>query len=212
MSNVAVIIQILFITIGMIIFGLVLNYVLGLRKEALNDLRNKALNLQERMRNAQLLGDYQLMAKLQQESVLFMKQMMKKQIIPLCIRCAIFLGIFAILTIIYSDYNSGLIPFPILFFGSGWVAIYFLFSISISLIIYLGKRLYRKITGKGPSSQSYLTELIKMISPTQQDSSEPFQISTAEQYQITDYNNTTKNHQLEDSSTRKDTWKDRLED
>ncbi len=212
MSNVAVIIQILFITICMIIFGMILNYVLGARKDALSDLTNKAMNLQERMRNAQHLGDYQLMVKLQQESVQLIKQMMKKQIIPLFIRCAIFLGIFAILTIIYSDYRSGLLSFPVLFFGSGWVAVYFLFSITISLIIYLGKRLYRKITGKGKSSQSYLSNLIKMISPTQQDSSEPFQISTKEQYQTTNYNKTTKNHQVEDLSTKKDAWKDRLKD
>ena len=93
MSNAVIIIQIMFITIGMIILGMILNYILGLRKENLSEIRKKALNLQERMRNAQLLNDYQLMAKTQQESVQFMKLMMKKQFVPMCIRCAIFFGI-----------------------------------------------------------------------------------------------------------------------
>ena len=39
MSNLAVILQILFITIGMIILGMILNYVLGLKKEILKDMR-----------------------------------------------------------------------------------------------------------------------------------------------------------------------------
>ncbi|GAI97312.1 unnamed protein product, partial [marine sediment metagenome] len=147
MSNAVIIIQILFITIGMIVLGMALNYILGLRKEALREMRKKAKNLQERIKNAQLLGDYQLMAQTQKESVQFMKLMMKKQLIPLCLRCVIFISIFAVLGFIFSDYKKGLLPFPLLIFGNGWVAIYIIFSISISLIIYGVKRLYRKITG-----------------------------------------------------------------
>ena len=134
MSNGIIIIQIMFIAIGMLILGMILNYVLGLRKENMSEMRKKALNLQERMRNAQLLNDYQLMAQTQQESVQFMKLMMKKQFVPICIRCIIFWGIFAVLGFIYSDYWGGLLPIPILIFGNGWVAIYFLFSIGFSFL------------------------------------------------------------------------------
>ena len=77
MSNILIILQILFITLGMIILGMILNYFLGMRKEVIQDIRKKALNLRERMKNSQLIGDYQTMAKLQQESVQFMKLMIR---------------------------------------------------------------------------------------------------------------------------------------
>lgn len=206
MSDGVIIIQILFITIGMIILGMVLNYILGLRKGALSEMRKKALNLQERIKNAQLLGDYQLLAQTQQESVQFMKLMMKKQIVPLCIRCLVFIGIFAVLGFLYSDYQSGLLPFPLLIFGSGWFAIYFIFSIGFSLIIYGVKRLYRKLAGKEIKTQNSLREIIGMISPTQQDVGLPMQMSSSTQTQVDDYRDTTSGEK------RKDSWKERIED
>lgn len=209
MSNVVIIIQILFVTLGMIVLGIGLNYILGLRKEALREMRKKAKNLQERIKNAQLLGDYQLMAQTQQESLQFMKLMMKKQFIPLCLRCVIFISIFAVLGLIYSDYKSGLLPFPLLIFGSGWVAIYIIFSISISLIIYGVKRIYRKITGKGTKTQSYLKEIMGMISSPQQSNELPFQISSNTQ---NDYRDANVGRTNEDLLPRKDSWKDRIEE
>ncbi len=212
MSNVVIIIQILFVTLGMIVLGMGLNYILGLRKEALREMRKKAKNLQERIKNAQLLGDYQLMAQTQQESLQFMKLMMKKQFIPLCLRCVIFISIFAVLGIIYSDYKSGLLPFPLLIFGSGWVAIYIIFSISISLIIYGVKRIYRKITGKGTKTQSYLKEIMGMISSPQQSNELPFQISSNTQNHMNDYRDVNVGRTNEDLSPRKNSWKDRIEE
>ena len=61
MSNVAVILQIMFITLGMVGLGIVLNRVLGLRKEKIRDFKERALNLQERVRSAQAIGDVQMM-------------------------------------------------------------------------------------------------------------------------------------------------------
>jgi len=212
MSNVAIIIQILFITIVMVILGMILNHVLGLKKQALSDMRKKALNLQERMKNAQALGDYQLMVQTQQESIQFMKQMMKKQFIPMCIRCIIFLGIFGVLGLIYADYTSGLLPFPLLIFGSGWVAFYIIFSISISLIIYGLKRLYKKITGKENKTQSYLREIMGLISPSQQNNDLPFQISSNTDYQANNYGDVAINRRNEKLSLPKDSWKERLEE
>lgn len=209
MSNVVIIIQILFVTISMIVLGMGLNYILGLRKEALREMRKKAKNLQERIRNAQLLGDYQLMAQTQQESLQFMKLMMKKQFIPLCLRCVIFISIFAVLGIIYSGYKKGLLPFPLLIFGNGWIAIYIIFSISFSLIIYGVKRIYRKITGKGTKTQSYLKEIMGMISSPQQSNELPFQISSNTQ---NDYRDVNVGRTNEDLLPRKDSWKDRIEE
>ena len=212
MSNAVIIIQILFITIGMIVLGMVLNYMLGLRKEALREMRKKAMNLQERIKNAQLIGDYQLMAQTQKESIQFMKLMMKKQFIPLCVRCVIFISIFAVLGAIYSDYRSGLLPFPLLIFDSGWVAIYMIFSISISLLIYGVKRLYRKITGKGTKKQSYLKEIMGLISSPQQSDELSFQISSNTQNSMNDYRDINAGRTNEDLSSRKNSWKERIEE
>ncbi|MFX1391187.1 MAG: hypothetical protein ACFE9Z_14065 [Promethearchaeota archaeon] len=195
MSNVIVIIQILFITLGMIALGMVLNYFLGLRKDLLKDMREKALNLRERMKNAQLTGDPQLMARLQQESVQFMKLMMRKQIVPLCLRCFIFIGIFMILSAIYVDYESGLLPFPILIFGSGWLALYIIFSLYFALFIYGIKRL----TGIGGKTQGTLREIMAIVSPTQPGTGLRSQLATSQ-------------YQVQDDVPRKDSWKDRIQD
>ncbi|MFW9822230.1 MAG: hypothetical protein ACFFE4_04815 [Candidatus Thorarchaeota archaeon] len=176
MSVVAVILQIMGITIGMIILGMVLNRVLGLTKEKISEFREKALNIQERMRNAQAVGDVQMMTRTQQDTMQFTKQIMIKQFVPLCVRCVIFIGIFALIGFFYADYTSGLLPFNLLFLGNGWVAWYFIFSISFSLIIYGFKRLYRKVTGKGISTQAKLREVMEIVSPTQRTTGVAFQV------------------------------------
>jgi len=201
MSNVAVILQILFITIGMFIFGIVLNKILGISKETINEFREKALNLQERMRNAQVLGDAQLMLQYQRETIQLTKQIMLKQFVPLCLRCSIFIGIFAVLSFFYTDYDSGLLPFPLLFFGSGWFALYFLFSISISLIAYGVKRLYKKLTGREIRTQKDLRDIMQIMSPAPQRSGFSLPITS----------DTSRSIQEEVQPEEKDTWKKRIQ-
>ena len=210
MSNVAVILQILLTTIGMIILGMVLNKVLGLSKDKMKEFRKKALNIQDRMRNAQAVGDIRIMAQLQRESMQFTKQIMIKQFVPLCLRCVIFIGIFGILGFIYAEYSTGLLPFPILIFGNGWVALYFIFSISISLIIYGVKRLYKK-TG---STQGKLREVMEMVSPTQSLSGSSFQISDitpSKLSRITTVGTNMTSNTEEESREKPESWKDRIE-
>ncbi|MFX0022496.1 MAG: EMC3/TMCO1 family protein [Candidatus Hermodarchaeota archaeon] len=189
-SEVFVVIQIIFITLGMIALGMVLNHFLGLTKESLQDMRKRALNFQERMKNAQLMGDYQQMAQIQQESAQFMKVMMKKQMIPLCLRCIIFIGIFMVLGLIYADYESGLLPFPLLIFGSGWVAIYLIFSVLFSFFIWGVKRL----TGMGGKTQTEMREIMGIVSPQQGVGLSSYVSSNAS------------------DEPRKDAWKDRIEE
>ena len=141
MANGEIIIQIMLITIAMIGVGEILNRIMGVKSDAVRELREKSINLRERMKMAQLTGETQIMMDLQRESMELTKIMMKKQMIPSCVRCIIFMGLFAV-------FEWGLLPFPILIFGSGWFAVYFLFSITFSLILYGFKRLYRKLTGK----------------------------------------------------------------
>ncbi|MFX0005765.1 MAG: EMC3/TMCO1 family protein [Promethearchaeota archaeon] len=189
-SEVFVVIQIIFLTLGMIALGLVLNHYLGLTKETLQDMRKRAVNFRERLKNAQLMGDYQQMAQIQQESTQFMKLMMKKQMIPLCLRCIVFIGIFMVLGLIYADYTSGLLPFPILIFGSGWVAIYLIFSVFFSFFIWLVKRL----TGMGGKTQSKVREIMGIVSPQQGVGLSSYVSSNAPE------------------EPRKDSWKERLEE
>jgi hypothetical protein len=148
MANEEIIIGIMFITLAMVGVSELLNKLMGVNKESARELREKSKSLQERMKAAQLTGNAQIMQDLQRESMELTKIMMKKQMIPSCVRCFIFMGLFAVFGTIYAGYVEGLLPFPILIFGSGWFAVYFLFSITFSLILYGFKRLYRKLTGK----------------------------------------------------------------
>ncbi|MFX0040213.1 MAG: EMC3/TMCO1 family protein [Promethearchaeota archaeon] len=188
MSEIIVLIQIVFITLGMIVLGVVLNHFLGLTKVALQDMRTKALKFRERMKNAQLIGDYEQMLQIQKESTQFMKVMMKKQMIPMCLRCIIFIVIFMVLGWIYVDYQSGLLPFPILIFGSGWIAVYLIFSLYFSLFIWGVKRL----TGMGTRTQSSVKEIMALVSPQQE---------AGLSYTSPDLSDV----------PRKDSWKDRIE-
>jgi len=175
MANEEIIIQIMFITLTMIGVGELLNKIMGVNKDAARELREKTKNLQVRMKQAQLIGDSQLMLELQRESMELTKIMMKKQMIPSCVRCFIFMGMFAVLGAIYADYLEDLFPFPILIFGSGWFAVYFLFSITFSLILYGFKRLYRKLTGKEVKREKQ--SILGRVSPKSEDSESIIQLT-----------------------------------
>ena len=201
MSNAVIILQIMLITIGMIILGMILNKVLGLSKEKITEFKERASNLQERMRNAQVIGDIQMMARLQRETMQFTKQIIIKQFVPLCLRCFIFIGVFAVLGVIYKDYGKALLPFPLLIFGTGWVAIYFIFSISFSLLIFGIKKLYKRVTGKDITTQNNLREIMQLVSPTQQTSGISYQVSGA----------VPSSKEEENSSEKTDSWKERIQ-
>jgi uncharacterized membrane protein (DUF106 family) len=214
MSNVAVILQIMGITIGMIILSMVLNRILGISVEKTAEFREKAQNIQERMRNAQTIGDIRMLTQIQRETMQFTKQIMLKQFIPICLRCIIFIGIFGILGFIYADYTSGLLPFNLLFLGSGWVAIYFVFSISFSLIIYGVKKLYKRITGKVTSTQVNLREIMELISPTRRTTEMAFQVPgtvTSRPSKIRTVNTDINSPPEDESKEKSDSWKDRIE-
>jgi len=168
MTNVEIIGQIMLITLVMIGVSEILNRIMGVDKDAARGLREKSKNLQERMRTAQLTGNTQIMQELQRESMELTKTMMKKQMIPSCVRCFIFMGIFGVIGTVYAGYSKDLLPFPILIFGSGWFAVYFLFSITFSLILYGIKRLYRKLTGKEVKRNK--PSILGRVSPQSEDS------------------------------------------
>ncbi|MHA1461120.1 MAG: EMC3/TMCO1 family protein [Promethearchaeota archaeon] len=175
MANEEIIIGIMFITLAMIAVGELLNKFMGVNRDAAREMREKSKNLQERMRTAQLTGDAQIMLELQRESMELTKIMMKKQMIPSCIRCIIFMGLFAVFGTVYAGYVEGLLPFPILIFGSGWFAVYFLFSITFSLILYGIKRLYRKLTGKEVKRNKQ--SILGRVSPRSENSESIIQLT-----------------------------------
>jgi len=203
MANGEIIIQIMLITLGMVGLSEILNRVMGLKMDTARDLRERSKNLQERMKTARLTGNAQEMIELQQESVALTKVMMKKQMIPSCVRCIIFMGIFGLIGGIYAPYGN-LLPFPVLFFGSDWFGVYFLFSISFSLIIYGIKRLYRKLTGKEDKRKKASKEILGMLSPESGNNQGNLQLTR------TIPNKPLPEQEEIDGQPTGDTWKDRI--
>lgn len=193
----------MFISIGMVALSLLLNRILGINLGTARELRQKALNLQVRMRTAQVTANVQEIIKLQQESTALMKQMMKKQLLPSCLRCVVFLGIFAIIAVFYANYSAGLLPFFIPLLGDGWVALYFLFSLGFSLLAYGLKILYRKVTGKTDSRTKISKEIMNALSPGSEETETGFQLTR----QLPSSSDET----LQEENTEKpDSWKDRI--
>jgi hypothetical protein len=210
MANEDIIIQIMLITIGMVGISEILNRIFGFNMDAARELREKSQNIQERMRTARLTGNPQEMRELQQESVELSKLMMKKQMIPTCVRCLIFWGIFALIGAIYAAYAEGLLPFPILFFGTGWFAIYFLFSIMFSLIIYGFKRLYRKLTGKEVKRSRASGGMLGSLSPQTGDQEQHLQLTRQIPNKTIQGSVYEDIREEEDEQAKVDSWKDRI--
>jgi hypothetical protein len=200
-----IILELFYISVGLVLLGLLLNWILGLKPEAMKELRNNARNLQERLKQAQIIGDQQLMLQLQRETMLLMKQMMKKQIAPMLIRCVIFLGIFALLSFLYGNYEY-------------WFWVYFLFSLLLSLLAYGIRKAYQKLTGKESNRETFTKELIGTISSSQQIKPE-LSMSTQRQNNTLAASNIEQSNKKgpsistsEESATEleKDSWKNRI--
>jgi hypothetical protein len=149
------------------------------------------------------------MLELQQESMELSKQMLKKQMIPSCVRCAIFIGIFAVLGAVYVDHADGLLPFPILF-GTGWFTVYFLFSITFSLIFYGFKRLYRKLTGKEVKRKGGLREILGGLSPQAGDQEQNLQLTRPIPYQSMQGGVDEDLVEKKEEQPKVDSWKDHI--
>ena len=129
----------------MVAFGSILNKILGINPQAAKEMQEEAKNLQERMRTAQTLGDYQMMRQLQHESMQLTRKMMTKQFLPQCLRLILFLVIFYVIGFIYADYSSGLLPFTI-FGNNGWFSLYLIFH---KYYATTSKVLYPKFLARG---------------------------------------------------------------
>ncbi|MFX0186644.1 MAG: hypothetical protein ACFE8A_02790 [Candidatus Hodarchaeota archaeon] len=150
-----IIIQLMFIAFVMVLFSILLNKILGLKPSKMKEIRDKAQNLRERVRQAEILGDTILMQQLQVETMQMMKDMLKKQLVPMCIRCLIFIGIFIVISIFYGQYEY-------------WFWIYFLFSFSFSMIAMGLSYAYKKVKRKEDKRKIFAKEIMESIYPSQQ--------------------------------------------
>jgi uncharacterized membrane protein (DUF106 family) len=87
MSNEIIIFQIFLITLLMVSLSMIFNKIFGLTPSSSREIREQTMALQERMRTAQQEGNAQNLRQLQQESIELTKTMLKKQLIPSCVRC-----------------------------------------------------------------------------------------------------------------------------
>jgi hypothetical protein len=150
-----IIYQLMFISFGLVLFSLLLNKILGVKPSKMKEIRDKAKNLRERVRQAEILGDTQLLQQLQVETMTLMKTMLKKQLVPMCIRCIIFIGIFIVMSMVYGQYEY-------------WFWIYFLFSFSFSMAAFGLRYLYKRIMKKEDKRKQFSKEIMELIYPRSQ--------------------------------------------
>jgi hypothetical protein len=198
-----IIFQLMWISIGLVIFGYILNWILGLKPEIMKKIRDDARNLQERLRQAQILGDETLMLQLQQETMSLMKTMLKKQLAPMAIRCVIFLGIFALLSFYFGMYEY-------------WFWVYFGFSLGFSLLAFGIRKLFLRVTGKA-SKKDQFRDLMGSLGGTQQGMG-PFHVSSQIENTSLESSDSQKLTSLEteieepDEKLNTGSWKDKIKD
>ncbi len=191
-----IIFELMYISLGLSIFGLILNKILGLKSSVMKEIRVDAKNLQGRLKQAQVLGDPRIMQELQAETMQLMKQMLKKQFLPMGIRCIIFLGIFFVLSFNYGGYEY-------------WYWVYFLWSLGFSLSVFGLTKAYKKVTGKEEEKKSLAKEIAASLG--QRSSYFISNVSSIETQDSQIDDQTSKNDEENQESKESDSWKDRLQ-
>ncbi|MHA1525507.1 MAG: hypothetical protein ACTSQD_00620 [Promethearchaeota archaeon] len=191
-----IIFELMYISLGLSIFGLILNKILGLKSSVMKEIRVDAKNLQDRLKQAQVLGDPRIMQELQAETMQLMKQMLKKQFLPMGIRCIIFLGIFYLLSFYYGGYEY-------------WYWVYFLWSLGFSLSVFGLTKAYKKVTGKEEEKKSLAKEIAASLG--QRSSYFISNVSSIETQDSQIDDHTSKNDEENQESEESDSWKDRLQ-
>lgn len=197
MANEIIILQIVLITTIVYFSRFVFNKIFGQSASERREFIKKTKEMQKRLN--QTMGDAEEFKRLQKEYMGLMKQMMVKQMIPMCVCCITFWVLWAILGIIYADYSTGLIFFPVLFFGDGWAGLYILTSFSIFGVSYLIRLVYRKIKGIESTSLWH----------AQSTSQSPF-FSIPKKSQLEEVSEKSDDEYIEDEKMRKDAWKDKI--
>ncbi len=116
-------------------------------------------DLQARMKDAQ--GNQDAMLRMNQEMMVLMKGMYKKQIIPMMIRSGIWIGLWAILRAVFGGYTEFL-PFSFIF-GGTLFDLYILVSLGFSLILMVGKLILRKINPEKHTKKEVVVDHINAL-------------------------------------------------
>ena len=205
MANEIIILQIMLITVIVYFSRLAFYKLFGQTSSERRELFQKIQDMQNRLN--EVMGDADEFGKLQKETIKLMKQMMIKQIIPMCISCITFLVLWIILGIIYAEYSTGLIPFPVLLIGDGWGGLYIMTSLGLFVVVYLIKFTYRKIKGiESPSLRGY-----NLLSPSRTSAgtqSSLFSISTSSQVDRVSIES--EDEYSETEKMKKDAWKEKI--
>ena len=191
--------ELMFISFALVLFGLLLNKILGVKPSKMKEIRDKAKNLQERVRQAEILGDTVLMQQLQVETMTLMKTMFKKQLVPMCIRCIIFIGIYFVMLMVYGQYEY-------------WFWIYFLFSFGFSMAAFGLRYLYKRITKKEDKRKQFSKEIMELIYPKSQIQTAGLSLTghTDAEFQTPSTSEETTDDSSEEQ--KQDGWKDKLQD
>ena len=116
-------------------------------------------DLQARMKDAQ--GNQEAMLQMNQEMMVLMKGMYKKQIIPMMIRSGIWIGLWAILRAVFGDYTEFL-PFNFVF-GRTLFDLYILVSLIFSLVLMVGKLILRKLNPEKHTKKEVVVDHINAL-------------------------------------------------
>ena len=194
-----IIYQLMFISFALVLFGLLLNKILGVRPSKMKEIRDMAKNLQERVRQAEILQDHVLMQQLQVETKQLMLMMMKKQCVPMFIRCIIFIGIYFVMLMVYGQYEY-------------WFWIYFLFSFSFSMAAFGLRYLYKRITKKEDKRKQFSKEIMELIYPKSQIQTAGLSLTghIDAEFQTPSTSEETTDDSSEEQ--KQDGWKDKLQD
>jgi uncharacterized membrane protein (DUF106 family) len=162
--------QILLISLGISIFSQLLNKIMKLDPQHMKATQARMQELSRELNASRGVGEInsQVAAgkptrsyeEINQELMVLMKKMAKEQFLPMILRCGIFWGIFALLGAFYGQYEKGVVPFEVLFFGSGWIGAYVMFSFIISISIFGLQKLYKKLTHQEPPAAPVVPGLL----------------------------------------------------
>ncbi len=205
MANEIIILQIMLITVIVYFSRMAFYKLFGQTSSERRELLQNIQEMQNRIN--EVVGDADEFGKLQKEAMGLMKQMMIKQMIPMCISCITFWVLWVILGIIYVDYSTGLIPFPVLFFGDGWVGLYIIISFGLFVVVYLIKFTYRKIKGiESPSLRGF-----NLLSPSRTSAGTQSSLfSISNRSQVDRVSIESEDEYSETEKMKKDAWKEKI--
>ncbi len=152
--------QIMLITVVINVFSQWFTKKFSLSQVSQMSMQADIKDLQDRMKYAK--GDVQQMEQLNAEMMVVMKDMSKKQMIPMFIRSLVFFGLWGLLGLIYGDWKEGLLPFKLLF-GDGYAGLYITFSLVLSLGIALVKMAIKKLNPEKVDKKENVIDHAKVL-------------------------------------------------